>query len=109
MEKTSTILGAVLRWALTSLLAFLLAHKIITEEQAAQVNVSAIIGWTLPLLVPLAWSIYQKLRAHFKLNAALALPRGSTHDEVQAVVRESSTSDIISTQPKPSAIKAATQ
>lgn len=105
MNPTASVLQTILRWAITSILSYLLAKKVITEELAQQINVGAIVAWAIPLLLPLIWGIYSHLKSHFKLNAALSLPAGSTKADVQAVVSDSSTADIISTQPKPDVIR----
>lgn len=101
----ASITAAILRWMITAAISFLLAKKVITEEMAHQINVANVALAATPLVLTLLWSIYANLKAHFKINTALALPSGSTPQDVHAVLKESSIAHVISTQPPQDAIR----
>jgi hypothetical protein len=90
-----SIIGTLIRWLLTSGIAFLLAHKVLTQEQASEVNITAIVTWAVPLLIPLLWALWVRLRSKFKLKLALNMNAGSTEAQVDKVVAQTNTSTII--------------
>lgn len=91
------IIGTLIRWLLTSAIAFLLAHKVLTDQQASEINITAIVGWAVPLLIPLAWAVWVRLRNKFKLKLALNMSAGTTEAQVDKVVAQTNTGTIIKT------------
>lgn len=98
MSPTAAIIGTVIRWALTTVIAFAVGHKWLTQEQAGQINIASIVAWAVPILVPLVWSIYVRLHSKAKLAVALSQPAGTP---------ESSVNDIVAKQGITASIKSA--
>lgn len=72
---TLEIVGAVLRWALTGLGMWLVQHHVINETQASSLaeRAGTHLLLVLPLVAPLLWSLWAKVRARVKLNTAMAM------------------------------------
>ncbi len=67
------IVGSLVRSLLVGLAGYLVAHDIWTGEQA-----TSMIDGLVVALVGLAWSIYQKYRAHQTVLDALQTPAGTS-------------------------------
>lgn len=72
-------LGSVIRHFLTMLSAVLVARGIWTPEDSTTYVAAAALA-----ILGFGWAIYQKYAAHSKILDALALPGGSTLDELNA-------------------------
>lgn len=77
-------IGVVLRWLLSSLGAYAVAHHILNAEQEARFSDGAwayIMGhaamWA-PIALSLLWGLWAKYRSRLRFLAALELPRGSS-------------------------------
>lgn len=77
-----SILGSLIRWLLQGFFAALVARGVFTEAQTEGL-IAAIVGWLAMLL----WSLYQKLLANQKLQAALTLPPGANEDDLWREMR----------------------
>lgn len=86
------VIGSVARWALSLAVGWLVAHHAVPADQS-----NAVIAHYLPLLtgklalgagmaVPLAWSLWQKVRSRVHLNTALKLPAGSSVQDVKDAI-----------------------
>lgn len=71
--------GSVLRHFLTMGAAYLVTRGIWTPEEA-----SAYVTAAAMFLVGIGWAIWHKSKVHAKIEAALALPAGSTLDDLHA-------------------------
>jgi hypothetical protein len=82
------IIGSIVRWAFMGIGAYLVAHHIITVDQATglQSDLAHRAVLSLPLLAPLAWSIYQKYKGRVKFLTALESPAGTTEAGVDAKI-----------------------
>lgn len=84
-------LGALLRWLLMLALAPLVSKAIIPQEIADKVvayGVPTILAWIV-VLVPLAWSWFQKWRARKVKLMALEMPPGTSEKDLEAEARKS--------------------
>ena len=77
-------LGAVLRFALTGIGAWLVAKGVITPEQAARFTDAAVAGGAL-MLVSLGWSLWAKYRTRLKFLGALKLPAGASEEQAKEI------------------------
>ena len=81
-------LGVLVRWAITSIMAYLVAHHILSADQGASFTADfvhrALIS--LPLLAPLAWGLWVKYRSRVKLMTALSMPPSATENDVNAKI-----------------------
>ena len=80
-----TLLGSFFRWLFGLLGGYLVTRGIWTEAQAAEV-----VGSLVLALVPLAWSVWQKISAKaettLQVETAIQMPRKSTVADVEAAV-----------------------
>lgn len=81
-------IGVLVRWAITTAIAYLVSQHILTEDQgatfAADFTHKALIS--LPLLAPLAWGLWVKYRGRVKLMTALSMPANSTENDVKTKI-----------------------
>lgn len=81
------IIGSVVRWGITALVALLAGKSLLTPEQSAKLSSPEVILYVTGIVVPLAWSIYQKYVSRQKLLTGLASPNGTTEAEVEQQVK----------------------
>mgnify|MGYP001585292252 CR=1 FL=1 len=79
--RFTLLIGSVLRWGLSVLAGYLVSTGALTSDKAAEFTAAAI-----TLVLPLAWSLYQKAKDRKKFEVALALPRGATEADVKAAI-----------------------
>lgn len=77
----SAALGAVLRWALAGAAMFFVDHGIWTAGEAS----SYVLAGSLAIL-SLGWSLWNKYHGRVKFLTALAMPKGTTEDDVKSLV-----------------------
>lgn len=84
------ILGAVVRWLLTITGAALVAHNVITADQAARFadGFAPKLAGAVLVLAPLVWSLAHKWYARLTLKAARELPAGAPDDALRDRVRD---------------------
>lgn len=79
-------LGAIVRWVLTAAGAALVAHDVITVDQAERFAAGFAPALVL-LAAPLVWSLAHKWYARVTLNAARELPAGAPDAQLRDRVR----------------------
>lgn len=72
---------AILRWALTIASGWFVRKGIWTDANAAEYVTAGAVA-----LVTVGWSVWNKINWHIKFNTALAMPKGSTPDEVTKTI-----------------------
>lgn len=86
------LVGAFVRWFVTTAIGLLLAQHVISTEQGDRF----LTAWTSPesiayvvaLLATLAWSWWAKYRSRLKLVTGLAMSSGSSEADVETHIRE---------------------
>jgi len=65
------VLGAVVRWLLGSVGGYLVARHVLTTDQADRLTSDVVHNAILasPIVVSIAWSLWQKVRSHRKVAA----------------------------------------
>src|SRR4051812_10490330 len=82
----ASFVGAIARWVVTLTIGFLVAHHIIAVDQTTYF----VDGFThklvvaLPLLLPLAWSLWGKYKGRVRFLTALQARPGTTEGMVNA-------------------------
>lgn len=81
-------LGVLVRWAVTSAMAYLVAHHVLTADQGATFGADFIHRalLSLPLLATLAWGLWSKYHGRLKFMAALSMPTCATENDVLAKI-----------------------
>lgn len=80
------LLGLLARWAVGVLAGVLLSHHVMTEGEIARFSPHLIYGLTFGFAA-LGWMAYRKYKARVELLTGLALPPGSSIDDVKAAVK----------------------
>src|SRR3954463_8528584 len=84
----ASFVGAIARWVVTLVIGFLVAHHIIAVDQTTYF----VDGFThklvvaLPLLLPLAWSLWGKYKGRVRFLTALQAAPGTTEYQVNAKI-----------------------
>lgn len=71
-------LGSMLRHILTLLSGFLVTRGIWTEAEA-----TTYVAASIPAILSILWSLYQKAKTHEKILKALKMPAGSTLTQLE--------------------------
>jgi hypothetical protein len=81
--------GAVARWLLTMAGAYLIAHHVLTADQADRFSSAVVehLMMAVPVLIPLVWSCFQKYRNRIKFLTALEASPGTTEATIEARVK----------------------
>lgn len=80
----SQIVGAIVRALIMWVAGYLAAQGVtVSDDQVMQA-----VKWLTPLVVTLAWSIWQKFHGRQKLLVALASPRPMSESEVERKVAD---------------------
>jgi hypothetical protein len=85
-------IGAVLRWLLTSIGAYLVAHHVITADQSdrfASALIPHLLLWA-PVAGGLVWSLWAKYRSRLKFIAAADAPKGASEDSINQAAKTAS-------------------
>lgn len=78
------VIGSLVRAGVAALAGYLAARGVVvSDDQAMQA-----VAWLTPLVVTLAWSIWQKFHGRQKLLVAAASPKVMTEHEVEATVAD---------------------
>lgn len=76
-----SILGGLLRYLLAGVISWLITNGIANEEQVTQL-LAGITG----ALILLGWMVWNKVRAHVKVLTALAVPKGTTVEDLHILM-----------------------
>lgn len=80
-EILRAAIGSIVRWLLTGLAGYLVAHGALTEGQAGELLLTVGSG-----VAALVWSLWRKYRARLKFITALELPANASVDQVKDVI-----------------------
>jgi len=89
-ELAKAYLGSIVRWLLTLVSAYLVSKGIVGENVASQFNDAAALG-VAGVLISLLWGLWNKYRANFKIDRALALPAGTSRTDLERKVDDNLT------------------
>lgn len=93
--------GAIIRWALAVLGAWMVEKHIITADQS-EAYVKAFthdLLLAMPMIAAIAWSVIAKYRTRIKFLAALSMTNLATENEVNAKVKSGALTPSVSTPP----------
>ena len=94
-------LGVLLRWALTSVGGYLVAHHILTAEQSEQFSSAfahnAILA--LPAVAALALGLWSKYKGRIKFLTALSIHQPATENDVNAKISRGDATPSVLTPP----------
>lgn len=86
-------IGVVLRWLLTSLGAYAVAHHVITNDQEARFSDGAFVYlmahatlWA-PVVLSLLWGLWARYKSRLRFIAALELPRGASEADANTLAK----------------------
>jgi len=88
MIVIKSILAGLVRYALASFITWMITNGIATQAQTEY-----LVGWIVAGLILIGWMAWHKIKSHVKVLTALALPKGTTVDELQAVIKSGVTVD----------------
>ena len=90
MTTLYMVIGSIVRFGLTFVFAYLVAHRVVTDELAQRaINEWSDVGFialTIASLTPLVWSVYQKIDFRRMFLAAFITNPGATENDVKAAV-----------------------
>jgi hypothetical protein len=87
-ELYKSIIGSVVRFALTGLFGWFVSKGVVTEGQSAELIIAIAGG-----VVVLGWSLYQKYKEKLKFFTALEVPVNAGPAKVDAVIAQTDTAD----------------
>lgn len=73
----SQIIGVLVRTTLAGAGGYLIAHGWATQDQFNE-----FIAGLIPVIVAIAWSVWQKYRHLIRVNTALAMPSGTSNADL---------------------------
>lgn len=83
-ELLKSVIGSIVRWALTGVFAFLVSKGVIKPEDSELLLVGIAGGVAI-----LAWSLWQKYKSRLQVVTALALPPTSTDKDLRSAIKKS--------------------
>ena len=76
------IIGSLVRFGLGGVVAWLVQKGLVTPDQGEMIIPAVILG-----VVTVAWAIWRKYKIQQRIAVALALPKGSTPEQLDNAVR----------------------
>jgi hypothetical protein len=83
------LIGSVVRWLMTSIGSYLVAQHVLAADQTDRLTTDVVnhAMMAAPIVVAIAWSVWQKYRSRIKFLTALEVPAGTSERKVDALVK----------------------
>lgn len=76
------VIGSLVRFALAGAVGWLVQRGVITGEQGAAIIPAVAVG-----VITIAWAVWRKYKIQQRIAIALALPAGSTPEQLDKAVK----------------------
>jgi hypothetical protein len=91
------VLTTFIRYAIVAVCAWLVKKGIFDQGTSAALQDPIVIASIVGALLATATGIYLRLKSRFKTNTALKMPANSTPDDLNAVVKDATLGQVLST------------